>query len=80
MGQGVRADLELVQLGAIRDSAFVMKIRSGSGGRPQGFALPASVWIIDAAVHVFAEEAHRIGDVNIYKFAVYQSQESFVAV
>ena len=43
-------------------NAFDVRWRSVAGGHPQSFALPAGIRIVDAAVHAFGEETHRIGD------------------
>src|ERR1700722_5380284 len=78
--QRVGAHLELVKLGTLRSAALVVEDGARACCGPQTFALPAGVWIVDAPIHVFAEKAHWVRDVNVYKFAVHESQKSLVAV
>ena len=48
--------------------------------RPQPLAFPAGVWIVDATIHVLAEETQRIWDMEVHKLAVYQSQKLLAAI
>src|SRR5260370_22986853 len=78
--QRVGPHLNFVKLRSGRRSAFIVEYRTRACRGPQSFALPAGVRIVDAAVHVLAEEAHGVRDMNVYKFAVHERQQSLVAV
>src|SRR5258706_2796202 len=49
-------------------------------GGPQALALPAGIGIIDAAIDVFREEAHRIGHGDADELAVDQREDPAVEI
>src|ERR1043166_3930536 len=63
--QRVRPDLQVVDLRAVRRAALVVEHGARPRHRPQAFALPAGLGIVDAAVSELAEEAGRIGDTQV---------------
>ena len=72
--QRIGSHLKLIKLGTLRRSAFVMEYRASACRGPQSFALPASVRIVNAAIHVLAEKTHRVRDMNVHEFSVHESQ------
>ena len=73
-------DLQLEHLRLSVDAAFAMEVGAGAGGGPQASALPAAVRIVDAAVGILCEEAHRIRNPQGNELAVNDSGERFAAV
>src|SRR6266704_6640249 len=58
--QGIRTNLNLVHLGPVLSAAFVVEHGARARHRPQAFAFPAGVGVVDAAVHELGVEAQRI--------------------
>src|SRR2546427_13307170 len=54
--------LEACRLRPVRLTALEMEHRPRSGGGPQRLAFPTGVRIIDAAIHIFGEEAAGVWD------------------
>src|SRR5689334_9316811 len=67
----VRSELNSNGLWTVRDSAFKVEVRSASVSRPEFFAFPSGIRIVDPSVDVLGKEAHRIGNSNIDEFAVH---------
>src|SRR5262249_34834342 len=59
---------------------FDVERRAIAEGRPQPAALPATVRIVDAAVHPFGIVAHRVGDAHIDPIAVDQREQRLIGV
>jgi hypothetical protein len=55
----VGAHLNLISLRPRLSSAFVVEHRACARRGPNALPFPAGVGIVDAAIHVLAEEAHR---------------------
>src|SRR5437667_2657537 len=72
--------LNLIDLRSRRDAAFVVEDRAGARGRPQSAAFPPSAGIINASIHVLAEETHRVRNVDVYELSVDQRQKPLTAV
>src|SRR6266403_4305301 len=58
----VGAKLEMQDLARRSFTTFRVKRSASAVGCPQSFSLPASVWIVDPAVHPFRIESHGIRD------------------
>src|SRR4029453_16177181 len=78
--QRVRANLNLIHLGPRRSAPLVVEHRSCAGGGPYRASLPARLWIVDAAIHILAEEAHGIGNVDGHELAVDECEERLAAI
>src|SRR5881296_3222028 len=74
------AKLELHDLARRPLATLDVERRPGAVGRPQPFALPASVRIIDAAVHPLGVEAHRIGNAQVHEMAVHEGEQRLAGV
>ena len=64
--------LEACRLRPVRLTALEMEHRPRSGGGPQRLAFPTGVRIIDAAIHIFGEEAAGVWDTEGDELAVDQ--------
>src|SRR5712672_1672509 len=73
-------DLQLEHFGLRVDATFAVEVGAGAGRGPQAPALPAAVRIVDAAVGVLGEEAHRIGNPQRHELAVNDRGQRFPAV
>ena len=78
--QRIGAKLEVQDLGLCPLAAFYMEWRPVAEGRPQPFALPAGLWIVEAPIHPFGVEAQRIRYAKSDEFSVRQSQQPVVQV
>src|SRR4029434_775823 len=67
----IRTKLELYDFGLRPFATFHMEWRAGAGGRPEPFALPAGLGIVDAAVHPLSVEPQRIGHTESNKLPVH---------
>src|SRR5262249_5214475 len=76
----VRPDLELEHLRLSVDPALAVEVGASARGGPQASALPTAVWIVDTAVGVLGEEAHRIRNPQGHELAVDDGGERFAAV
>src|SRR5262249_26244201 len=72
LGQRIGPQLELHHLAGRALAAFDVIGRAARIGRPQTFAFPASIWIIDAAIETLGVEAHRIRHAQRDELAVHQ--------
>src|SRR5262249_50232775 len=54
----IRSKLNSNGLRAVRDSAFKVEVRSASGSRPELFAFPSGIRIVDASVDILGKETH----------------------
>src|SRR5262249_738015 len=70
--QRIRPQLELHHLAGRALAAFDVIGRAPRIGRPQAFALPAAIGIIDAAIEPLGVEAHRIRHPQRDALAVHQ--------
>src|SRR5437867_9458157 len=61
-------------------AAFEMEIGSAAIGRPQFLTFPPGIRIVDAAINILGEEAHRIRDREIDELAGHQGQYRAVEV
>src|ERR1700742_3420265 len=76
----VGTKLEPHRARAVRRSALEVEHRPRSVGRPQAVALPAGRGILDTAVDILGEEAHRIGNGEIDELAVDECENRAVQV
>src|SRR5213593_303806 len=76
----IGAKLELHDLARRPLAALDVERRPGAVGRPQPFALPAAIRIVDAAVHPLGVEAHRIGNAQVHELAVHEGEQRLVGV
>src|SRR5438094_3809269 len=76
----VGTHLNLVGLGPRRGASFVVEHRARARCRPQSAAFPARARIVDASIHVLAEEAHGIRDMDVHELAVDQRQKRLAAI
>jgi hypothetical protein len=60
--------------------AFAVEHRPGAGCGPQSAPLPTGVGIVDAAVHILAEEAQRVRDAKADELAINQGEQRFTAI
>src|SRR5262245_45230838 len=72
--------LELHDLRPLTLATFVMERRAVAGRRPDAAALPAGVRVIDAAVHGFGIEAHRVRHHEVDHLAVLERDDRLVLV
>src|SRR5712691_4953878 len=76
----VGTKLELHDLARRPLAALDVERRSGAVGRPESFALPASIRIVDAPIHPLGVEAHRIRNAKVHELPVHESQQRLVGV
>ena len=57
-----------------------MEHRARAGGGPHSASFPAGVRVVDAAIHILAEEAHGIRNVYVHELAVDKREERLAAV
>src|SRR6516165_4949215 len=76
----IRPNLDLISLRPRFRPALAMKHRPRAERRPQTLPLPAGVRIVDAAVHILAEETHRIRNVDVDELPVHQRKQRFAPV
>src|SRR3954464_2458252 len=74
MRQRIGAELEPHGFRPVRLAAFEVEHGALAVGRPQLLSLPAGIRIIDPAVHILGEEAHRIRHGDVHEFPVHQRQ------
>src|SRR3954470_5433150 len=67
----IRSELEFHHLRQSTHAAFEMERRAVAGGRPDAPALPASIGIVDAAVHALGEKAHRVWHTQLDELAIH---------
>ena len=61
VGEWIGSNLEVDHLGHRPFAGLAAERRPRTPGRPDSLAFPSGFWIVDAAVHPFRKEAHRIG-------------------
>src|SRR5256712_8248658 len=71
----VGAQLNLIHLGSRRGAPFVVEHRARAGGGPHSASFPAGVRVVDAAIHVLADEAHGLRNLNGHELAVDEREE-----
>src|SRR5262249_58598139 len=79
-GERIGAKLNSHGLRTIGDAAFEVKVGSAAVGRPERFALPSGIRIVDAAIDILGEEAHRIGNGSIDELPVDQPEYRTVEI
>src|SRR5258708_24038968 len=80
MCERIGAKLEAYGARAILLAAFEMEHGALAIGGPQALALPAAIGIIDPAIDVFGEEAHRIGHRDGDELAIDQRENPAVEI
>src|SRR5438309_6061863 len=76
----IRTNLDLVDLGPVLRAAFVVEHGARARHRPQAFAFPAGVRVVDAAVHELGVEAQRIRHTQVHHLAVHHRAPRLGAV
>src|SRR5262249_53846755 len=76
----VWSDLQLEYLWLRAEAAFSVEISACARGGPQAPALPAAVRIVDAAIGVLGEEAHRIRNPKGHELPVDDRGQRFPAI
>src|SRR5258707_4484199 len=80
MCERIGAKLEAYGARTILLAAFEMEHGALAIGGPQALAVPAGIGIIDAAIDVYREEAHRIGHGDADELAVDQREDPAVEI
>src|SRR5262245_7511205 len=61
-------------------AALYVEWRAGRVGRPQPLALPATIRIVDAAIHPLGVKAQRIGHAQVDELSVHEGEQRLVGV
>src|SRR5260221_8211915 len=78
--QRIRPELQVVDLRAVGRAAFVVEYGARARHGPQALALPAGLRVVDAAVDQLAEEAARVGHMDVDDLAVDDRHQRLAAV
>src|SRR5260370_11734958 len=80
MCQRVRAKLEMQTLARRPFPALNVKRRSSRVGRPQPFAFPSRLWIVNPPIQSFSKESDGIRHSQHHPLAVLQRQQRILAI
>src|SRR6059036_3559743 len=78
--QRIGTKLEVQDLGLCPFAAFDVERSPVAEGRPQTFALPAGLWIVDAPIHPFGVKTHGIGHAKSDEFPVHHGQQRVIKI